>query len=721
MADHLAHSARNGHKAQTYSDHIGNVHKLAVAFAKEAEAYAAGGGDQLERCVHNAALLHDLGKLDPANQKALCREDNQRHLPVNHVDAGAACLLAQHNDFYAAAVVYAHHRGLPDIQKETMRTTPFRDSDKDVCSKTDEQLAALSSLHASLVDIPLRPAAVCPGDPAVFMRLALSCLADADHSDTATVYGQQPVYTPLPGLLPEKRLAALDAYVQALGSADERSRLRHQMYESCKTAEISSGFAACDSPVGSGKTTAVMAHLLAQAVKRGSRRIFVVLPYTNIIAQAVEVYRKALVLPGEEPETIVAELHSRAEFDDADVRHLTSLWRSPIIVTTAVAFFETLASCKPSALRKLHELPGSIMFVDEAHAALPLHLLPLAWHWMDVLAREWRCYWILASGSLVRYWRIQELIQDAPAVPDLVSPQLRKQLLAYEKNRIHFRWEAKPLSPVELLELVTSAPGPRLLILNTVQNAAVLADKLRDLHGRNRVEHLSTALTPHDRSATIKRIKERLAKKTDTDWTLVATSCVEAGVDFSFKTGFREAASLVSLLQAAGRINRHGTETDAEMWTFSLQDSSQLNRNPAHKVSTSILTGYLANRTPITPELCTAAMQLELTLDDHRLRNIGALTESDLDGSFPTVCEQFRVIDEQTVTAVADMALVEQIRCAGGSWQQLQQHSVSIRASKAKAWGLQQLAEGLYAWTLPYDPFLGYMSGVLSLPYGSGR
>jgi len=48
-----------------------------------------------------------------------------------------------------------------------------------------------------------------------------------------------------------------------------------------------------------------------------------------------------------------------------------------------------------------------------------------------------------------------------------------------------------------------------------------------------------------------------LDDKNDDDWTLIATSCVEAGVDFSFKTGVREVASLVSLLQTAGRVNRH--------------------------------------------------------------------------------------------------------------------------------------------------------------------
>ena len=50
---------------------------------------------------------------------------------------------------------------------------------------------------------------------------------------------------------------------------------------------------ACDSPVGTGKTTAVMAHLLSAACKKNLRRVFVVLPYTNIIDQSVDRYARA--------------------------------------------------------------------------------------------------------------------------------------------------------------------------------------------------------------------------------------------------------------------------------------------------------------------------------------------------------------------------------------------------------------------------------------------
>lgn len=267
-------------------------------------------------------------------------------------------------------------------------------------------------------------------------------------------------------------------------------------------------------------------------------------------------------------------------------------------------FFETLASSKPSALRRLHELPGSMIFVDEAHASVPIHLLPITWKWMNVLASEWGCYWLLASGSLVRFWEIEKLMEDKNKViedrykdniariSEIVPPDLRNQLMNYEMKRISFCFQSTPISRKGLIEWVMSKPGPRLLIMNTVQSAAVIAEEIRKKYGRKYVEHLSTALTAVDRAGTIERIRKRLFNETDVDWVLVATSCVEAGVDFSFKTGFREMSSLLSLLQSSGRINRHGLDDNAEMWSFTMQDDVLLKRNPGVKNAASILQTY---------------------------------------------------------------------------------------------------------------------------------
>lgn len=161
------------------------------------------------------------------------------------------------------------------------------------------------------------------------------------------------------------------------------------MYECCRDAAPHAGIVSCDAAVGSGKTTAVMAHLLRVAERKKLRHIFVVLPYTNIMQQSVDVYRRALALPDENASAVVAEVHHRAEFEGAELREMSALWDAPVTVTTAVQFFETLAGNMPARLRKLHELAGSAVFIDEAHASIPIALWPQTWRWLRELERDW--------------------------------------------------------------------------------------------------------------------------------------------------------------------------------------------------------------------------------------------------------------------------------------------------------------------------------------------
>ena len=717
MRTPLAHSARKKYPPQTYEAHVRGVCERAGKYAAEAECYSVKANGILSIIVRDSALLHDLGKLEERNQSVLCEQSRRRrHLPVDHTDAGSAALQKMGSGC-AAMLVYSHHQGLPDLSTEfaARGCSIFRNGNAEVRAETDAALPALLRQHEALFPRkPNKEVQAYDGDPAVFLRMALSCPADADHGDTAAAFGQ--TEKAMPELRPQERLAALDHYVSKFGETDERSSLRRELYQSCRSVEAHSGFSVCGSPVGSGKTTAVMAHLLEQACKRNARRIFVVLPYTSIIRQSVDIYRKALVLPGETPEDVVAELHSRADFEDIETRYLTALWRAPIVVTTAVAFFETLSSHNPAALRRLHELPGSLIFVDEAHSALPLRLLPLAWHWMNVLSDEWSCYWVLASGSLVRYWELQPLSglsMPRPEIAELVRPDLQRELSRYESSRVTFRWREKPIGRKELAEWVQEAPGPRLLILNTVQSAAVIAADMAAEFGQTHVEHLSTALTPEDSGNTIDRIRRRLADPDDADWTLVATSCVEAGVDFSFRTGFREISSLLSLLQAAGRVNRHGRNTEAVMWSFSLQDDSMLPKNPALDVSAAVLRSYFQKRLPITPELSTRSMQDELVRDDSCMSAICDFAELEAAQQFRTLAQKFRVIDQKTVLAAPDDSMASAIAEGRASWQELQRHAVSVRKEKIVLWHLREIADGIYQWTLGYDSFLGYMHGVL--------
>ena len=438
----IAHSAdeKRSIPVQRYASHVAGVVSISGKAAEDAAKYAVLDGNTLIDVVKFAAMYHDLGKLNADNQKVLAGLVRAKSLPVNHVDAGTAFLLNNIESPPSAVLVCSHHKGLPDFVEESNRSEESVLRDDSIRESVDKNLQTLINLHKKevLLQIPedyLR--ANINGNSSIFYRIALACLADGDHTDTAIHYDHYPKKDKTVQLKPAERLQALNKYVsQFENKNDARSLLRSEMYEACRDSNVEAGITSCDSPVGTGKTTAVMAYLLSLAEKRKLRRIFVVLPYVNIIAQSVEVYRNSLVLDGEDPEEVVAELHHRADFKDVNSRHLTALWKAPIIVTTSVTFFETLASNSTSTLRRLHNLPGSAIFIDESHAALPAKLYPLAWKWMKIFVSEWNCYWTLASGSLNRFWQIPEFDKEQIVVPEIIPDKLRQQLYKYELKRI---------------------------------------------------------------------------------------------------------------------------------------------------------------------------------------------------------------------------------------------------------------------------------------------
>lgn len=516
----FAHSARPdiGIPAQPYALHIHNVHDRARRNAQACGPLAFA--DLYHDAVRLAAEFHDLGKLDSLNQDVLSGMGKaRRSLPINHVDAGVAHLWKKYDEpvfLLAAVLVYSHHQGLPNVH--LAYNNEFRDIElNERVGKTrywtdrhlDRYLAThLKAISSSLVEAKSSYKSAKNGQ--LFARMSLSCLVDADHTDTALNYGAEAEYIPVP-LRAADRSRQLGKYITKLQGrieATDRNRLRASVYTVCTTAEVERGIVSCDSPVGSGKTTAVMSHLLSVAAKHQMRRVFVVLPFTNIITQSASVYRNCLVLDGEDPTQVVGEHHHRAEFEDIDSRHLSYRWQSPIIVTTAVQFFETLAAARTGALRKLHQLANSVIFIDESHAALPTKLWPVAWKWLIALRDDWNCHVVLGSGSLSEFWKIPEICRSPENVQNLIPDQPAEESRRFELERINYRTKPDPLTLEALVEWIGRIDGPRLLIVNTVQSAAYIAHFLHESGAS--VEHLTTALTPVDRKITLNRIKSRL-------------------------------------------------------------------------------------------------------------------------------------------------------------------------------------------------------------------
>ena len=72
------------------------------------------------------------------------------------------------------------------------------------------------------------------------------------------------------------------------------------------------------------------------------------------------------------------------------------------------------------------------------------------------------------------------------------------------------------------------------------------------------------------------------------------TQCVEAAVDFSFRTAFRESCGLVNLLQIAGRVSRSAEYAEAEVWDFRHDEEGFLTLHPQFKTSRAVLAQLFA-------------------------------------------------------------------------------------------------------------------------------
>ncbi len=756
MSEPLAHSARHGAPVQTYRDHVRNVVRGAVGRGRRMLAhYSPTASGPLRRelrdILWNASRFHDLGKLDLGFQRTL--QTNRKSADhIRHEDAGVQWLLTNGSP-EAAGIVSAHHQGLVHYRRfvpNDRYVTNIRRLDGSVFRISNEltQRATASSLenylgaHESALGesrvIAERSENKLSG---LERRLLLSCLVDSDHFDTARHYGNEDLLAVIPGRWKE-RLAKLDDYVSRLPRPDakkaslqqtERQSIRDELYRLCEAADPSIRLRSCDAVVGSGKTTALMAHLLKVAVERNLRHIIVVLPYTNIIRQSVEVYRKALCLDGERADEVVAEHHHQADFQSLDIRHLTMLWKAPIIVTTAVQFFETLASNQTSRLRKLHELPGSAVCLDEAHAALPNDLWPVCWNWLMEWIQRWDGHLVLASGSLPAFWTDPDFRticegnnlsrppkRHASQVATL-SQALTGMSLVAEHKRVRYLTDPKALSGEELMERIEHAKGPRLVVVNTVQSAAMLAAQIRQ-RGQMRVLHLSTALAPVHRAIIIDRIKALLRHQSH--WALVATSLVEAGMDFSFASGFRQRASAASLIQIGGRVNRGADCGDnCAVLDFDFADVAIFPDNPSLKASKDALgflfaNGAIGQDQPFDlQKICLEAMNAEFRGKEQHGALAKVQAEKAMD--YPKVSQDCRVIQSETKTVVIDRSIVDRLRnFEKVSPSDLVRHSVQMYPHKISANAFEPILPDDDLFCLPeswnYDPdFLGYMEQVV--------
>lgn len=560
-----AHSAEglNGDHWQLLADHLRAVAKLS---GQNADKFGAGDWG------HAAGLLHDLGKYSAEFQARLAGDKGR----VDHARAGAR-LAAERWKIAGLLLGFAiagHHAGLANGTGEGVLTPlETRLSPSNGADNLDEAAVARE------IDIPdsVRPPPMTwHADRAGlalshFTRMIFSCLIDADRIDTERYYlgleGREPGRGAWQPLLVLR--AALDAHLATLQHGADPTpvnQIRAEILAAARAkATEAPGHFAMTVPTGGGKTLASLAFALDHAIAHGLDRVIYVIPYTSIIEQTAEVFRATLG----EHRACVLEHHSA--FDDeklvgaarqrGDLEHglqgreklrlAAENWDAPIVVTTAVQFFESLFANSPSRCRKLHNISRSVVILDEAQT-LPLPLLRPSVVVLDELAKNYGTSIVLCTAT-------QPVLEETDQPDRSFKGGLRNvREIAPEPKRLYAalkRVTVTDLGPIDDGNLVERLAGHEqaLCIVHTRAHARELYLTLKDQPG---TVHLSALMCPEHRSQRLVEIKQRL--KVGLPCRLISTSLIEAGVDVDFPVVYRASAGLDSIAQAAGRCNREG-------------------------------------------------------------------------------------------------------------------------------------------------------------------
>lgn len=677
-------------------EHYLDEHSLGVA--SRAEVFAADFGSA--EWARLAGLWHDLGKYSAEFQdyiKKVSGYDAEAHIEgvpgrVDHSTAGAihAINTFDKHGRILAYLIAGHHAGLPDWYSSESggKALSVRLEQPELLDRVLKQ-----SVPADLLNQGKSSSSVL-GDRngfALWLRMLFSCLVDADFLDTEKFMDEDKAEarkneTTLANMLPifDRYMHKIEKAVQAKPTSV--NRIRADVLLQCrKQAALPPGIFSLTVPTGGGKTLSSLAFALEHArhhEKHGIRRIIYAIPYTSIIEQTADIFRDVFK---ECPDAII-EHHSNLETDKETTksRLASENWDAPLIVTTNVQLFESLFASKTSRCRKLHNLVGSIVVLDEAQLLPPEFLQPIL-DVLNLLAVHYRVTFVLSTatqpalntvkdsfGRTIRRGlnNVREIIADVDAL-----------YTALERVEVTPPIDLNQPTDWDELAKEICKHDSVLAIVNTRNDCRALWQKMP-----KGTIHLSALMCGKHRSRIIRYIKWRLKK--NKPLRVISTQLVEAGVDMDFPVVYRALAGLDSIAQAAGRCNREGKPEKGKVIVF-------VPPKPAPK-------GLLRFGEDATKDVWHDRPQNPLArhhfaryfdqflskpnLDEH---GIGDLLKmgSGLEVQFRSAAEKFRLIDDSETQAVfvtynkESKTLLKLLRSKGPErWlmRKLQRHSVTL-------------------------------------------
>jgi CRISPR-associated endonuclease/helicase Cas3 len=515
------------------------------------------------------------------------------------------------------------------------------------------------------------------------IRMLFSALVDADRLDSEQAGNPDQWKTRIstkkdtfPVLLKK-----LEDHIETLPSNGTVNKVRKEVSEQCKHAASNKpGFFDLTVPTGGGKTFASLRFALHHAIKYGMQRVLYVMPYTTIIDQNADEFRK--VLDPDNGSYNVLEHHSnmepKEETPESDL--LADNWESPIIVTTSVQFFESFYAAKPSRCRRLHAIRRTVIILDEAQTVPVRYLKAVTWA-LEELVTNYNCSVVFCTATqpLLDSTRLDAGALDNHRIgvtnirPIVTDPQ--KHFLALSRVQVRPIDSEEPLSASDMVDRLIEKARERksvLCIFNTKSNAKTVFKELKkDEMMAARLWHLSTGMCPQHRKDVIEIVKLLTSyyRKTGTKAPVViSTQLVEAGVNLDFDVVFRAMAGIDSIAQAAGRCNREGSMSHpGEVYFFraeenlrSLRDITEAKRAGIDTLSAldgdAVLTE--AEKDPIGIKAVEEYFQRLYWSRTSEMDAKGIVTrlasprklEEGADVPFATIADDFRFIEKDTVS-----------------------------------------------------------------------
>lgn len=334
-------------------------------------------------------------------------------------------------------------------------------------------------------------------------------------------------------------------------------------------------------PTGLGKTitSLAIAMEMKKMLKKQNPRIVITIPFTSIIDQNYEVFNEIFNSPASD---VLLKHHHLAEpkYKTADdtvkekdaetSKFLIETWQSEIVVTTFVQLIECLFTNNKGKLLKFPNLTNSIIILDEIQQ-IKYELWELIRAAFKVMGERFNCYFILMSATQPLIFEPEkEIIEIIPNYKQYFKFFTRTTLVNKTKSVISL----DDFSNAILQYHNSNADKDILIILNTKDITLKCFEQLKKeiLKGDANLYFLTTLITPYERKAIIKRIKDSEEQTDRLPNIIVSTQLIEAGVDISVHTVFRAVAPLDSIIQAAGRANRRNKSFTSEVFLYQIKE-----------------------------------------------------------------------------------------------------------------------------------------------------